>query len=892
MSYSYADFQRDIINNEIKKSSSHIISNSDSSLVDWSKLPELLSKKWNDVSVLKVVTDLFNTELLTHAPGYNYTENIPYLNNTASNLLKDIKKVSSGAQGAALLSGFIDNPEMFIVKTTIGDEPEDNDNTLYEYFIGTRALNNLREYIPNFCYTFGLFRCEAFSKHKKICEKGGNINYVVYERIPGKTLGDFISNNLSRKLTGYILQIILALQVAYEKYGYTHYDLHYGNIMLRKLDKPTDLEYHVGGKKYVVLQTDAIATIIDYGFSHFQYGGVQFGGQQSFPELSINPTRASGGYDLHKLIGYTLYSLYTQYGKEAFTDYWADVYSYFKSDPFDIIKNWGNKDIEETLEDGAEKYMMLDSKYPEYYNEPIELLKHMLKIPITENYIKVYDTDLYRDDTTAKYRLSQMYNTVFNIPSTIVGGERNYKSWIINSYKKRLLQEYLTTPDLPVQITTKISRDISKLVLDPEYKTNDENAMTRYKIVLSSYLDEYDDVQDSSILKGASSINLDIKMLRDSLPLHRIANKYCKIYQQYAMLCYYANITPNGEFKSKYYIFRKFVKTRDRLISEWWFYTLFRLFPTPAKPQTSRFLSFLKENTIDKPQTSRFLSFLLKENTIVTPLNEYGEYQLEKLSNWITTQPSSKSVYAPSWTNQQIKYILQSCDHNAKLTSVFSAVLKKYVSVNCPIYRKLSGYNTSPIQEYDTEVYTSLKNYKLENIDTSGIAGNVGDYCKYIFERVPIPSDPKYIYIGKNDTDSKKVADYLGVSNRSVKINYLPEITEKFNICCIFEDLDTASVSLSGYMHNISSIVSSGGILVVKSVDCEDTDCIMVSCIEANLNRVLVQNKHPDLNITFATTTNKKNIESAMKPYFKLLHFIESSHNNPNGVFYAVFKRD
>lgn len=96
MSYSYADFQRDIINNEIKKSSSHIISNSDTSRVDSRKLPELLSKKWNDVSVLKVVTDLFNTKLLTHAPSYNYTENIPYLDSNASKLLKDIKKVSSG----------------------------------------------------------------------------------------------------------------------------------------------------------------------------------------------------------------------------------------------------------------------------------------------------------------------------------------------------------------------------------------------------------------------------------------------------------------------------------------------------------------------------------------------------------------------------------------------------------------------------------------------------------------------------------------------------------------------------------------------------------------------------------------------------------------------------
>lgn len=767
---------------------------------------------------------------------------------------------------------------MFIVKTTIGDEPEDNDNTLYEYFIGTRALNNLREYIPNFCYTFGLFRCEAFNKHRKICEKGGNINYVVYERIPGKTLGDFISNNLSRKLTGYILQIILALQVAYEKYGYTHYDLHPGNIMLRKLDKPTDLEYYVGGKKYVVLQTDAIATIIDYGFSHFQYGGVQFGGQQSFPELSINPARASGGYDLHKLIGYTLHTLYKEYGSGDFINYWKDVYSYFKSDPFDIIKNWGKKYIEETLTRASENYMMLDSKYPEYYNEPIELLKHMLKISNTGHYIKVYDTDLYRDDTTAKYRLSQMYNTVFNIPSTIVGGERNYKSWIINSYKKRLLQEYLTAPDLPEQITTKISRDISKLVLDPEYKKDDENAMTRYEITLSSYGDEYDDVQDSSILKGASAINLDIKTLRDSLSLHRSANKYCKIYQQYAMMCYYANITPNPDFKSKYYIFRKFVKTRNRLMSEWWFYSLYKVMSSPS---------------ITKSQISQFFACVLKENTIVTPLNEYGEYQLEEFSKWITNQLSVNYVYASSWTNRQIKCTIQSCNHNAELTSVFSAVLKKYVSVNCPLYRKLSGYNAS-IHEYDTEIYTSLKSYKLENIDVSGIAGNVGDYCSYIFERVSIPSNPKYICVEDNNDESKKVADYLGVSNRSVKINYLPEITEKFNVCCIFEDLPIVSINISEYMHNVSNIVSPGGILIVRSIDSNNSGFAMISDIEINLNRVLVKNKHPKLNIiSTTTTTNKKNIESTMKQYnFKLLHFVESSRNNPTGVFYAVFKRD
>ena len=231
---------------------------------------------------------------------------------------------------------FVDNKRLFVVKTP--RDPRNEENQLHEYFVGIYATNQLRSRIPNFVYVLGGFRCSppyiedqnlsgtGRSRKKKpiiFCQndtKENQVMYVLYENVINSvSLNDFISGDYTigrvkgepctfETFLNLFTQLIFALQMAYEAYDYTHYDLHTENILVRTLPEEIIIPYKRKNGSSVYVKTKYIATIIDLEQSHIKVNidgkNLHFG----FLYYSANtmPNRSYPGVDVYKILMFSL----------------------------------------------------------------------------------------------------------------------------------------------------------------------------------------------------------------------------------------------------------------------------------------------------------------------------------------------------------------------------------------------------------------------------------------------------------------------------------------------------------------------------------------------------------------------------------------------------------
>lgn len=195
--------------------------------------------------------------------------------------LRDIKLLSSGTYGQVAKTGILGNDSIFALKTPLKDYTDME----HEYGVGL-ILNRLREkeILPNIEYTYSAFNCgdmiignsssTSESKIKAWChysvDNPINYKYILLENIPNsKNLGKHIvDNDLNiNQMISILLQIFFTIWIANVETNFTHWDLHLGNILLRKVRANTAIRYSINNEIYMVATYGYIATIIDYGFA-------------------------------------------------------------------------------------------------------------------------------------------------------------------------------------------------------------------------------------------------------------------------------------------------------------------------------------------------------------------------------------------------------------------------------------------------------------------------------------------------------------------------------------------------------------------------------------------------------------------------------------------------
>jgi len=93
-----------------------------------------------------------------------------------------------------------------------------------------------------------------------------NTYMIVYPLIKGVDLSIFLKKDISVNVLFQIFQqVFYALYEANQKVGFTHYDLHPGNVVIEELDTPVNIYYETLNKN---IETRYYAYIIDYGYSY------------------------------------------------------------------------------------------------------------------------------------------------------------------------------------------------------------------------------------------------------------------------------------------------------------------------------------------------------------------------------------------------------------------------------------------------------------------------------------------------------------------------------------------------------------------------------------------------------------------------------------------------
>lgn len=245
------------------------------------------------------------------------------LNNRIRMYIHNLRQIGSeSADAYALVGDFEDAKDMFVIK--VPRNPSD-DSLLHELIVGLYGTNKLRQYIPNFSYIYGGFKCSPpliDPETKKVvtwCLHNDNpVNYILYENIsPAISLAKYIENCSGKEFLNVYMQILYSERLALKLIDFTHYDLHFENVLIRDIpNNNNNTSYQIPyetehGIEYITAKI--IATIIDYGNSHIKTGILfdKFGqliseerhyGKNGLVPFSIFSYRSWIMHDLYKLL--------------------------------------------------------------------------------------------------------------------------------------------------------------------------------------------------------------------------------------------------------------------------------------------------------------------------------------------------------------------------------------------------------------------------------------------------------------------------------------------------------------------------------------------------------------------------------------------------------------
>jgi len=245
-----------------------------------------------------------------------------FMNNVHQVLPNMIHKNFESVHGYVVFSDFIKIKNKLVIKT-----PKDDDeirNMLFEYYIGSKFINKLRNKTPNFMYTYGIFMCNPLIKIKKVsgkedikinvafCNDNNKNNiYVLFEKIDGTTLHDYIQQIKTEQgfddVINSVIQIMLSLDIAQKEGQYSHNDLHTDNVMLRNIDNPLTYDYLIGKSKYT-MNMNYIATIIDYGMNRFVEDNIPLGVTVS-ERFELLPYKNTTASDIFKFLVSSIFSV-------------------------------------------------------------------------------------------------------------------------------------------------------------------------------------------------------------------------------------------------------------------------------------------------------------------------------------------------------------------------------------------------------------------------------------------------------------------------------------------------------------------------------------------------------------------------------------------------------
>jgi len=348
-------------------------------------------------------------------------------------LSKPPKVVGSSSNGTVQLLTYEKDKYLAnaIFKTS---NKESADNLNYEAIVGM-FINKQKLRFPCFLETYGLFRNEnlnAIGKdinhYKKIdinienliisCEKPLSISILIENIKESKTLKDTLmslnsqyTNFMNFELLYILYQIYAPLSMLCEVF--THYDLHYSNVMLYEPVKRKHIEYHYHYPDRVVkFNSGYIVKIIDYGRCFFKdetgYNPRDIYGELCDSEFDSNCKDCGKGKGFGWLEPSSLNYNSSQKRNMSHDLRLLNLLKYFKPDYNSDLNNLINSTIYKT-EYGTPELKLKNSKSICNVNDAALKMENLIKTEYFQKYndydpdLKLGEMHIYSDGRHMKY---------------------------------------------------------------------------------------------------------------------------------------------------------------------------------------------------------------------------------------------------------------------------------------------------------------------------------------------------------------------------------------------------------------------------------------------------------------------------------------------------------
>lgn len=296
-------------------------------------------------------------------------ETVFYFSDDISNYIR-LKKLyhnmlqigSESSYGVALKASYDKMSDIFVVKAPID---MDSNNLLHELIVGSYGTNRLRSLdspIINFSYIYGGFSCGMpVIKDKKVisfCTEGNPVDYVIYENINDAiSAKDYVKTTDSFGFLSMFLQILFSLRTAQRDIDFTHYDLHSENVLMRKYKGANNdrqgtnsefiqIPYQTENGSIEYLVSDRIATIIDYGMTHFSYQGQGFGTTEG-TKYSEYPLLSHIYHDVYKFFMFCALDIYEKNEDEELFRILELIFYFFNKEEklADVLQRGEQRDV-------------------------------------------------------------------------------------------------------------------------------------------------------------------------------------------------------------------------------------------------------------------------------------------------------------------------------------------------------------------------------------------------------------------------------------------------------------------------------------------------------------------------------------------------------------------
>ena len=343
------------------------------------------------------------------------------------------------------------------------------------------------------------------------------------------------------------LQVLYALDAAVKRIDFTHYDLHYENVLIRGIGEQTfSIPYSTerGGIEYLL--TDGISTLIDYGFSHVKYQGQDFGTWGMMRE-SVLPQRSFPLHDAYKLLLWSMKGMKDAGNMECYQGASAILRFFNATESADsIVDNQVKVGYFLPFITATSNISIFD--LTKYIRKTLLVTEQIIRAkPGTERVIGCTGTDICitGNDTVRRVGTSGKLtvDTVFEFYDLVTrlnqeGRTEDIKQLLKDFNYKFVIQEGLTEYNLLINETNQILTGAGNMNLInvlsirglPVQNLFDLNLLTQYKAAVTKVADLYDHIQQLSLHKDA------LKYVAQSYGITNIIamldNQYASIQQQ------------------------------------------------------------------------------------------------------------------------------------------------------------------------------------------------------------------------------------------------------------------------------------------------------------------------------------------------------------------------